>query len=188
MIKLFFYDLETTGVKHWKNSIHQISGLIDIDNEVKEEFNFNVCPHEKAEIDEEALKIGGVTLEQIKAYPPMNVVHKNLIGILEKHVDKYNKHDKFHLVGFNNAPFDNQFFRAFFVQNGDDYFGSWFWSDTLDVMCLASNHLKERRSEMLNFKLKTVARELGIEVDEEKLHDSLYDIKLTREIYKKLNK
>ena len=28
MNKLFFYDLETTGVKFWKNGIHQISGKI----------------------------------------------------------------------------------------------------------------------------------------------------------------
>ena len=35
MSKLFFYDLETTGVKHWKNGIHQISGRIVIDGELK---------------------------------------------------------------------------------------------------------------------------------------------------------
>lgn len=42
MEKLFFYDLETTGVKYWKNGIHQISGAIVIDGEVKERFNFRV--------------------------------------------------------------------------------------------------------------------------------------------------
>lgn len=42
MEKLFFFDLETTGVKYWKNGIHQISGAIVIDGEVKERFNFIV--------------------------------------------------------------------------------------------------------------------------------------------------
>ena len=37
--------------------------------------------------------------------------------------------------------------------------------------------------EMENFKLMTVARFLGIEVDESQLHDALYDVKLTKEIY-----
>jgi DNA polymerase-3 subunit epsilon len=36
---------------------------------------------------------------------------------------------------------------------------------------------------MENFKLSTVAKELVIITDETKLHDALYDIKLTRAIY-----
>lgn len=35
-MKLLFYDLETTGIKYWRNGIHQISGEIVIDGEVKE--------------------------------------------------------------------------------------------------------------------------------------------------------
>ena len=89
-----------------------------------------------------------------------------------------------YLVGYNNASFDNQFFRAFFTQNRDNYFGSWFWADTLDVMVLASNFLRDRRHEMENFQLKTVAKFLGVEVDETKLHDAEYDIYLTIEIFK----
>ena len=44
MSKLFFYDLETTGTRYWKNGIHQISGAIMIDGEIKEKFNFKVKP------------------------------------------------------------------------------------------------------------------------------------------------
>lgn len=31
MSKLLFFDLETTGVKYWRNGIHQISGAVVID-------------------------------------------------------------------------------------------------------------------------------------------------------------
>lgn len=31
MSKLLFFDLETTGVKFWRNGIHQIGGIVDID-------------------------------------------------------------------------------------------------------------------------------------------------------------
>jgi len=55
-------------------------------------------------------------------------------------------------------------------------------------MVLAAEHLKERRGLMADFKLKTVAQFLGIEIDESKLHDAVYDIKLTREIYKLITK
>jgi DNA polymerase III subunit epsilon len=186
MEKLFFYDLETTGVMHWKNGIHQISGCVVIDGEVKEKFNFSVRPHEKAVIEEEALTVGGVTKEQVLAYPPMNEVYRHIITMLSKYVDKYNKLDKFHLVGYNNSSFDNQFFRAFFVQNLDNYFGSWFWSDTIDVMVLASNKLKKEREKLTNFQQKTVAKYLGIEIDETRLHDAEYDIEICREIYTKV--
>lgn len=187
MAKLFFYDLETTGVKFWKNGIHQISGCIEIDGDVKEEFNFHVKPNPACVIEDEALDVSGVTLEQINAYPDMNVVYNQIKTMLSKYVNRYNKYDKFFLVGYNNAPFDNQFFRAFFVQNNDNYFGSYFWSSAIDVMVLAANHLKSTRHTMEDFKLKTVANTLGVTVDESKLHDALYDIYLTRAVYRKIN-
>ena len=62
MAKLFFYDLETTGLKFWKNGIHQISGCIEIDGDVKEEFNFHVKPNPACVIEDEALYVSGVTL------------------------------------------------------------------------------------------------------------------------------
>ena len=187
MAKLFFYDLETTGIKFWKNGIHQISGCIEVDGDVKEEFNFHVKPNPACVIEDEALKVSGVTLEQINAYSDINVVYNQIKMMLSKYINKYDKYDKFFLVGYNNAPFDNQFFRAFFVQNNDNYFGSYFWSSAIDVMVLAANHLKNTRHTMEDFKLKTVANTLGVTIDESKLHDALYDIYLTRAIYRKIN-
>lgn len=187
-MKLFYFDLETTGVKFWKNGIHQISGAIEIDGVIKEEFNYLVKPFEKAIIEQEAMTIGKVTAEQISLYPPMDKVYKELNSMLSKYVDKFSKNDKFFTVGYNNASFDNQFLRAWFVQNGDKYFGSWFWSCPIDVMVLAGQHLMDKRHLMVDFKLMTVAKELGIEIDEKKLHEASYDIYLTREIYKIITK
>ena len=183
-MKYVYFDLETTGVMHWKNGIHQMSGAIEVDDVVLDEFNFKVAPNPKAIIDKGALDVGGVTEEQIKEYAPMSIVYKDFTALLAKHVDKFNKTDKFFLVGYNNASFDNQFLRAWFVQNNDNYFGSWFWSNSIDVMVLASEYLKEVRHTMVDFKLKTVAKQLGIEIDEKKLHDAKYDIHLTSSIYK----
>ena len=192
MSKLFYFDLETTCTKFWRNGIHQISGEIEIDGETKTQFNFKVKPNPACDIEDDALKIAGITREDLAGYDEMHSTYKVIESLLGKYVDKFDKNDKFHLVGFNNAAFDNAFFRAFFVQNAPDkrsaeygnYFGSWFWSDTIDVMVLASNKLKNERSKLENFKLSTVAKYLGIEVDESKLHDAYYDIYLTKEIYK----
>jgi DNA polymerase-3 subunit epsilon len=184
MAKILFYDLETTGVEVRQNGIHQISGCVEIEGLVVESFNFKVAPNPKAKIVAEALIIGGVSEEDIKAYPEMGVVYKQFVKMLSKYIDKYDKKDKMFLCGYNNAHFDDNFFRAFFIQNNDSYFGSWFYAGSLDVMVLASQYLINRRVNMKDFKLKTVAEEIGLYVDSERLHDAEYDIKITREVYR----
>lgn len=190
MEKLFIYDLETTGLDYKIHGIHQLSGMIVIDGEPSPRLNFNfkIAPYPDNAIDEEALKVAGVTYEQIVNYSRPRLVYNDLIEILGKFVSKFDKKDKFHLVGYNNSSFDNQFLRQFWLRNSDLYFGSWFWSDTIDIMSLASNKLRAERNSMVNFKLQTVAEKLGVEVDSGKLHDATYDIQLTWEIFKILNK
>lgn len=182
-MKLLFFDLETTGTNPGRNGIHQISGSIVIDGKHIQDFDFHVQPNPKATIEDAALQVAGVTREQVLAYPPMGQVYSEFVAMLGKYVDKYNKKDKFFLVGYNNAAFDNQFLRGFFLQNGDNYFGSWFWSNSIDVMVLASVCLAECRAEMENFKLSTVAKFLGVSVSDDSLHNALYDIELTRAVY-----
>lgn len=183
MAKLFMYDLETTGTSSTQNGIHQISGIIKIDGTVREEFNFHVRPKQGAVIDPKALEVAGVTEEQIMSYPDMKSVHPRLVTMMKSFVDPYDRLDKFFLVGYNNRAFDDNFFRNWFFDCGDKFFGSWFWSNSIDVMVLASQYLAERRREMENFKQGTVAKALGIEVKDENLHDALYDIRICDSIY-----
>lgn len=123
MAKLLFFDLETTGTNFWQHGIHQIAGCVEIDGEVKEYFDFKVAPNPQAKVAQEALDVGGVTLEQVQAYPPMGEVYTEFTKMLGKYVGKFDKKDKFFTVGFNNAAFDNQFLRAFFCTK----WGPVFW-------------------------------------------------------------
>lgn len=174
-MKLLFFDLETTGTLVNKHGIHQISGMVVIDGEVKETFNLHVQPNPQALIEPAALEVGGVTEAQIKAYPPMGVIYNQFVDMLSKYADRY-----------NNASFDNQFLRAWFIQNGDKFFGSWFWANSIDVMVMATPYLADQRADMENFKQGTVAKTLGIAIDDSKLHDALYDIEVCKAIYDKV--
>lgn len=186
MAKLFFFDLETTGVRFWKNGIHQISGAIQIDGEVKEYFNFHVQPYKDAIIEDEALSVSGITRETLETYQSMQEVYKHICDMLGKYVDKFDKTDKFFLVGYNNASFDNPFFRAFFTQCGDKYFGSWFWSSSIDIMVLAAQKLMNERNLMENFQQSTVAKAFWIDVDEGRAHEAQYDVEIMMKIYEKV--
>lgn len=182
-MKSLFYDLETTGVQPHINGIHQIGGIVVIDNVVKEAFNIKVRPHPKSVIESSALAVCGKTKEEIMAYQSMEEGFKHFREIVNKYVDRYDKRDKFHLIGFNNRAFDDQFLRRFFEYNGDDYFGSLFWSDSMDMSAQMSYVLKAKRHLMQNFKLGTVCNYVGIPFDKNEAHDAMYDVRKTRELY-----
>ena len=186
MDKIFLFDLETTGLDKKRHAIHQISGKVIIDDVVKESFDFKVRPWEGCEFEPKALEVGGVTQEQLMQYPPMMDVYKELIALLDKYVDKYNKADKFFMMGYNIAGFDCDFLREFFIMCGNKFFGSYFWSVPLDVMVLAQAKLIKERPTMPDFKQGTVAKQLGVVIEEDKLHDASYDTWACYEIYKRL--
>lgn len=178
-----FLDLETGGYNSWKRPVLQIAGILEEDGEVVEEFDMKVRPHEDKTASEDALEFLDLTSDEIAQYPDPELVHKRLTdGILDQYVDRYDREDKLFLLGYN-IQFDEDFLRQFFKDCGDQYFGSWFFAPAIDVMVLAGEYLRPQRPQMKNFKQGTVASQLGIGVDEDALHDALYDVTICREIY-----
>lgn len=181
-IKKFFFDVETTGVDYKRNSIHQFTCWIEIAGEVVEKLNLFIRPHPKALIEQEAMDICRVTKEQIMEYPPMEEQFQKIKDMLLKYVDPFEKGNKFFLIGFKNASFDDDFLKKYFDLMGSKFF-LYFYASSIDVSCLAAQYLLKQRSSMPTFKLHRVAKTLGIEVDDSRLHDADYDVHLTREVY-----
>ncbi len=195
-LKVVFIDVETTGTDPEKNGITQISGCIQIDDLVQETFDFYVSPFPQDKIDDAALKVTGIDRKQLlpKGHPDFlevpgqefcdpQLIYSRLIDMFTRYVDKFDKTDKFQFVGYNAHSFDMPFMRKFWEKNNDRFFGSLFWYPCLDVMLLWAQILQPVRGQLPNFKLATVARHTGIEVDENRLHDSQYDIDLTRQLW-----
>ena len=190
-MKILFYDLETTGLHPETASIIQLAGIMTEfteDNEVKPlgGFNYTMKPRVGREVDSSALDINGYTMEELATFQDDREVFEKFIKFLDKHIDQYNKVDKAILAGYNNTHFDTDFLRQWFIDNNNNYFGSYFWSNSIDVMPEASRYFIHYRPALLNFKLGTVAKAMGIETDKTNLHDGLYDIKLTLLMFKKL--
>lgn len=184
-MKYLFCDLETSGLDPSRHAVIQLAGLIDIDGEVVEEFDFRMQPFPGQTLSNESLEINGVTLEQMKKFPKPMVVYNELMAVFNKHVSRFDKTDKFFLVGYN-SNFDDTFLRQYFKNCGDDFYGSFIWWPTIDIAPFAMEFLKEERAKFPDFKLGTVASAIGIEVDRTKTHNALYDSHLARKIYRKM--
>lgn len=190
-MKILFYDLETTGIHPETASIIQLAGImteLTESNEIKPlgGFNYTMKPRTGREVDLSALDINGFTMEELATFQDDREVFEKFTKFLNKYIDQFNKVDKAILAGYNNTHFDTDFLRQWFIDNNNNYFGSYFWSNSIDVMPEASRYFVHYRPALLNFKLGTVAKAMGIETDKSSLHDGLYDIKLTLLMFKKL--
>lgn len=184
-MKYIFCDLETSGLDPSKHAVLQIAGLIDIDGEIVDEFNLHIQPFEGQTLSKESLEVNNFTFDGLRTFKKPMDAYNSLMNKFNKHVDRFNKNDKFFLVGYN-SNFDDTFLRQFFKNCGDDFYGSFIWWPTIDVAAFAAEFLKEERHKFPNFKLTTVAKAFGIEVDEKEAHDALYDSHLARKIYRKM--
>ena len=182
MGKIFWLDLETTGLEPRANGICQFAGLVELNGEIVEEIYVPALkPFPADRIDAKALEVNGLTREELNDGLDPRAFHRQLCEQLGVYVDKYNKVDKFVLAGYNVAPFDSQFLRAFFTKCGDKFFGSWFYGAQLDIMSFVAEAIARGSIAVLNnHKLGTVCQHCGIDLV---AHNALEDVKATRRVY-----
>lgn len=183
MNKILWLDTETTGLNKDICDIIQLSGIIVINGEEKERFNFHCQPMHYESIESEALVKNGLTIDTIKTFPLSQEVFVKFKQVLDKYIDKYNKEDKFYIAG-HNVQFDIDFLKKFFKDQGDKFFGSYFYYKNMDLMALCSILHISGLFDIPSFKLGDIAVQLGIECDN--LHDSVIDIDITRKCFSKL--
>lgn len=183
-MKILYLDTETTGITA-NSAVIQFAGIIEIDGEVKEEFNIRCKPHKGADISEKALEVTGMTLDIINSYQEPKEAMEEMESIFEKYCDKFDRNDKYILVG-QNIKFDFQKLYEFYTRLGNKYLGSWInfkmLFDTLAV--IQALQLVNKLPILENNKLITWCNFFGIKL--ENAHDALADIRATRELAKVL--
>jgi len=137
--RILYFDCETTGLDPKVNGLWQVGGLISIDGIIKDRFSLEFSPREDEVIDDVALKMSGYSDEaSLRAIKHTSEVgFKNFKAILEKHVDKFNRDQKFTLCGYH-VGFDDGFLRQTFLKNHEKYYGSYITPYKLDIYSLTS--------------------------------------------------
>ena len=177
MGKILWLDTETTGLDPQENGIIQIATLIEIGGFVVEWLDLKLRPMNNDKINQDALDIHGYREEEIKKFPsPKNAINE-LEEAMARHVNKFDKADKFIMAGYF-VRFDMDFLRALFKKLGNNYFGSWFFSVSYDVQGLVAERVA-RGFRAPDYKLSTVCKEFGIEIE---AHEALSDITATRSL------
>lgn len=181
-MKVIWLDAETTGTDPKVNDIVQVAMLVEIDGRLAEEYTACCQPYNWDAIEPSALAVNGLTIEQLRKYPEPKLVYEQIVELVGKHMDKYNKDDKFTLAG-QKVDFDAGFLREFFVKAGDAYYGSWFNNRYVDLLALVRILRYTGQLTLANDRLATICASLSIDL---KAHDALEDIHGARAAFKEL--
>jgi DNA polymerase III epsilon subunit-like protein len=200
MIRLLVFDTETTGLDVSKcgiieiafkiitlkaTSFHDNFKRINSESPVK---SFKMNPG-NVEFSEQELAVNGYSKDQIKTFPALNIVQKEIRTHLACYVDPFSKDkiQRFVLCG-HNVGFDIPFLLKLWEQAGDKYPWSFFQSGNLiDTLALFSAQQvigKIPYTESRN--LKTIAQTLGVTFNESLAHGVAYDCEITAQCLIKL--
>lgn len=179
-MKIFYLDEETTGTNPVVNDIIQLAGIIEIDGQVIERVNMNCQPFDWEAVEEQALRVNGLSIAKLRTFQEPKEMHSALLKVSGKYVDKYDKTDKFTLAG-QKVGFDADFLKEFFIKCGDQYYGSWFNWRHVDLLSVVRWLRYVGRIELENDRLETIAAHFGITFD---AHDAMADIETTRTLLK----
>jgi len=164
-----WYDCETTGLNEYKHDIIQIACIPVINGIKQKTFNEYCQPTNWETIEQAALDIHGVTVEQMKTFQTQEEMLNKLIEYL------YSFGSKFVTAGFN-VIFDKKFLYSTFKRHGrnNDFFKI-FLLDVHDTYARAKVVGKKELG-TLNLKLATLCKKFDIDIN---AHDALSDIDAT---------
>jgi len=186
--KLFYNDLETTGVDPKIHGVVQIAFILaDAHGNELAEYSSYCRPFKEDLIDPAALEVTGLALSQLETFPnPADVYHEMRL-IFSKHGKKGNKDLRFIPAGYNNQ-FDLEFLLAWMTKiDGKFAFWDFLQMAGIDVMPVCRALRFSGILNIPNAKLSTVCEYLKIPI---KAHDALSDVRatkiLTERIYTKI--
>jgi len=186
--KFLYLDCETTGLDPNTHGVIQVACIVAEGETIKKAKEIDRCNlffNPKSigcKIDKEALEINKRTKKEIKKFPKHTF--KTLISFFEKHINKFDKEDKFIVVG-QNVKFDVEFLHGWAKREEFDFMGSYVDWRVIDTLVLARLQHALGRIDPPDFKLATLCMEYDIEEPD---HDAMGDIVATKKLLKRMLK
>ncbi len=179
MIKCLWVDTETTGLDPHKHEIVQLAGIIEAPGVLATEFNYKVAPLDFESISDEAMKVHGMSIEEVKKHASPKDVHMEFKKLLYGYVSPYDPMDKLILCG-QNVQFDSNMLRSFFAKQGDKYWDSLVTSGHFDLRFLsAALEVYCDKKIFKKYNLSAICDIMNVSLSQ--AHDAMHDIKATRE-------
>jgi DNA polymerase III epsilon subunit-like protein len=156
MKKVLWLDVETTGLDCKKHGLREVGFIIEIDGVEVDKGVFKINPFtyttKDVVIDDYALEISKVSIEDLESYDSASYCFKELMYKLVKYVNVNDKNDCFVIAGYSVA-FDIGFLKEWFKEMGlQDSYKDLFHYKSLDVFVFALRQLGLNSAE--NDKLK----------------------------------
>ena len=184
MKKVLWLDVETTGLDCRKHGLREVGFIIEIDGVEVDRGVFKINPFtyttKDVVIDDYALEISKVSIEDLESYDRVSYCFKELMKKLVKYVNVNDKNDCFVIAGYNTA-FDIGFIKEWFKEMGLlDSYKDLFHYKSLDVFSIVFALRLLGLNSAENDKLETMCNYFGIEIE---AHNALSDIEATKKLY-----
>ncbi len=164
MTRSILFDTETTGLDPLTGDRIVEIACLELDNDLPTGVSFHRLIHPNRDIPEEAARIHGIRLEQVRDAPRFEAIAGDLLEFIGDGA----------LVA-HNAPFDFGFLNAEFARLGLPSLGRARMVDTLALAKL--------RFPGIPNSLDALCRRFGIDLSERTSHNALLDCKLLAEVY-----
>lgn len=127
----------------------------------------------------------GMSREELDGFQSPKKAYEELVEIFSKYIDKFDREDKFIIAG-QNVKFDIDVLNRFFKRNNDNYLGSFLnYKQVFDTLSVyTALEIADVVPKLENHKLETICKIMGVELSN--AHNSLADIKATKEVGDKL--
>lgn len=186
MPNLLFIDFETTGLDPIRHSIHRMAGQVVIDGKLACVFDYKMKPDPVKIVDRKSLEISNVTIDDIKNYKnPIDIFFQFSNEVILPFVRPDVPSSKLFIVAYNagalEMPFMREWYRSMHVSRKE--FASHFHSGFIDVMSMATQYFMQMERHIASYSLSNIASVLGVKVDTYLLHNPVYDVELTRQVY-----
>jgi len=187
-MKFLYLDCETTGLDPDIHGVLQVACIVtegETITKAKEIGRLDVLFNPKSigcKIDKGALEINGHKKKAIKKYPKHTF--KTLLSFFRKHINPYDKEDKFIVVG-QNVKFDVEFLHGWAKREGFEFMGSYVDWRVIDTLVLARLEYALGNINPPDFKLGTLCMEYGIDEPD---HNAMTDIIATKKLLMKMLK